>query len=171
MNKHRLARATTVWPAGTFTLDDMRQGPLGDCYFVSVVGAAVVRNPSQIRGMVKPLEAGRFLVSFPSTRPVTVGPLTDCEIAMDSTTAGEGIWLAILEQAFAQYREMVKPPKVEVAEATDVIAHGGADRTYDHCLDRTRGSRSSVRSDARTAGSSRVQSPARRPPGAHRGHA
>jgi hypothetical protein len=120
--------AGEIWPEGALTLDNMRQGPLGDCYFVSVVGAVVHRDHDQLRQMVKLLDDGRYLITFPATQPVTVASLTDAQIAISSTSRGEGTWLALVEQGFGRLRAS-SAGKPDAAEVTDFIARGGSTGT------------------------------------------
>lgn len=113
------------WPAEGLSLKNMRQGPLGDCYLVAVVGAMVERDSSQLHAMVTPLPDRRFQIALPATQPIVVGPLTDAQIAISSTTAGDGVWLALFEQVFGRLRATLAG-KVDTLEVTDLIARGGS---------------------------------------------
>jgi hypothetical protein len=111
-----------VWP-DKLNLDNMRQGPLGDCYFISVIGSMVVHRPALIQQLIQPTDDGKFQVTFPGAQPFILHSLTDSELAISSTTSTDGIWLAAMEQAFGQYRERVKGMTLE--EGTDTIYEGG----------------------------------------------
>jgi hypothetical protein len=125
-SKRRIALGGELhWPEKGLSLKNMRQGPLGDCYLVAVVGAMVERDSSQLHAMVSELPDNRYQIAFPATQPIVVGPLTDVQIAISSTTAGDGVWLALFEQAFGRLRASLAG-KGEVAEATDLIARGGS---------------------------------------------
>lgn len=109
-----------------------RQGPLGDCFFVSVVGAVVARNPDDVRSIVHESDGGSgYTVRWPSGREVQVPPLTDAELGISSTSSNEGLWLPVLEKAYGlmQLEAARKDPKknmADVDEPTDAIARGGS---------------------------------------------
>jgi hypothetical protein len=114
--------------------DHCHQGPLGDCFFVSIVGGAVHHDPATVRSMITPLDGDRgYDVRFGNGRAVHVSPLTDAEVAISSTTAdrtghpgGEGLWLAVLEKAFGTLRITDTPSRYSTESATDAIAKGGS---------------------------------------------
>jgi hypothetical protein len=110
------------------TIERCHQGPLGDCFFVSVVGAVVKRNPAALRAMIheRPQsDGGGYAVEFPIGRTVNVSPITDAEIVISSTTGDGGLWLAVLEKAFGMTRIEAAPTKYTMESATDAIAKGG----------------------------------------------
>jgi Calpain family cysteine protease len=119
----RMARGgKIIWP-DKLNLDNMRQGPLGDCYFISVIGSMVVHRPELVQQLIQPTDDGKFQVTFPNVQPFILHTLTDSELAISSTTSTDGVWLAAMEQAFGQYRERVKGMTLE--EGTDTIYEGG----------------------------------------------
>ncbi len=108
------------------TLETCHQGPLGDCYFISVVGAAVVRDPASVMRMISSTPDGSYLVTFGDGRSATVPPLTDAEMALTSSAGQNGLWLPILEKAFGSLRTEALPEEKQSESATDAIAHGGS---------------------------------------------
>ncbi len=121
---------------GNPTIDHCHQGPLGDCFFVSVVGAAVKRDPSGFKQTVRELpesEGGGYAVKFGSGKEIKVSELTDAEIAISSTTSDkggdEGLWLAVMEKAFGTSRMQAMPDRYTTESATDAIAKGGSTAT------------------------------------------
>lgn len=121
---------------GNPTIDHCHQGPLGDCFFVSVVGAAVKRDPSGFKETVRTLpesEGGGYAVKFGSGKEIKVSELTDAEIAISSTTSDkggdEGLWLAVMEKAFGTSRMQAAPDRYANESATDAIAKGGSTAT------------------------------------------
>lgn len=117
------------------SIDHVHQGPLGDCYFVSTVGAVVKRDSGAVTSMIAPRAAGEgggYNVTFAGGRAIVVSPLTDAELALSSTTSDRtgdgGIWLAVLEKAFGTMRLEDRPEKYTMDAATDAIARGGSTR-------------------------------------------
>lgn len=111
-------------------ITQFHQGQLGDCYFVSLLGGMVHRNPDAVRRMITPLANGGYKVSFGDDRPVTITPLTDAEIATSSTTGDEGLWVAVFEKAFGTLRRRQFPNEHrDTKVATDTIAQGGSPTT------------------------------------------
>ncbi len=124
-SRARIARGgPDPWP-GRLVLDHTRQGPLGDCYFVAAVGDLVARNPARVSRLATPVGGGQFRVAFPGCPAVTVGPLTDAELAISSTTAGDGVWLALLEQALGRTKSRAVAGTDDV-EGVDQIRNGGS---------------------------------------------
>lgn len=107
-------------------LDTCRQGPLGSCFFVAPVGAAVQRDPRIISNLISEKPAGGYSVKFGDGRTVDLAPLTDVEVAISSTTGDEGLWLPVLEKAFGTLRKEADPDKYAMESATDAIANGGS---------------------------------------------
>jgi hypothetical protein len=143
-SKHRIQTADAAptskvssSTSGSELLSHMRQGPLGDCFFVAVVGSAINRNPADVGSLLKPMGGGKYDVAFANGAPPFVLPsLTDAERAISSSTGGQGDWLAMLEQAYGRYRHMLHPSAADAPtaaaasagatiEGTDTICHGG----------------------------------------------
>lgn len=110
-------------------IDRCHQGPLGDCFFVSMAGAMVVRDSKSIKDSIKAVPEGGYEVTFGTGRTVYVSELTDAEIAMTSRTGNEGLWLPVLEKAFGMLRNDTKPEAHRTEQATDAIALGGSINT------------------------------------------
>lgn len=127
--KARIARRGDApqWPAdvtATAALDRMSQGPLGDCFFVASIGSTVVHRPAALRDMVQRLPDGRYRAAFPFAEPFTFPGLTDGQVALGSTTSGDGAWLAVLEQAFGKYRSALRGQSTEI-DGTEILRRGG----------------------------------------------
>jgi len=122
----RLRRVSRdLFPQDQLMLDACHQGPLGDCYLISVVGAMVCRNPAAVKGMLTANLDGSATVAFGNGRRVNVAPLTDTEIAISSIAGTNGLWLTVLENAYGKYRQETLPNVLGDDPETDVIAHGG----------------------------------------------
>jgi hypothetical protein len=119
----RIARGgPTTWPTKP-SLDNMRQGPLGDCFLVAPIGSMLVHRPADIDQIIKRTDDGGYRVTFPTVQPFTLRPLTESELVLSSTSSGDGVWLAALEQAVGRYDEKLKASSDE--EGTDIISGGG----------------------------------------------
>jgi hypothetical protein len=76
------------------------QGQLGDCPFVSTVGAMVYRNPAAVKNMFTQNPDGSTTVSFGSGKSIKITHLTDSDIALFSSAGTNGLWFTILEKAY-----------------------------------------------------------------------
>lgn len=84
------------------SLDDCKQGNLGDCFLVAAVGAVVNRDPSTIMKMIKvDFPNQRYLVTFPDGVEVSVPPLTHGQLAYGGGRYTDGLWLRVVERAYA----------------------------------------------------------------------
>ncbi|MEU5431539.1 C2 family cysteine protease [Streptomyces olivoreticuli] len=102
----------SIYPEnGTPKLSDIKQGALGSCGLLAMLGAAVHRDPEIIKRLISPVASG-FSVNF-SGGPEIVSPVFP--------TGGSGLWLyaqadapwvAILEKAVAKRESQLKdePP-------------------------------------------------------------
>jgi hypothetical protein len=110
-------------------LETCHQGPLGDCFFVSVVGASIERDPNEVHNMIAQEGDGSFTITFPIGRKAHVPALTDTELALTSTTGNDGLWLAVLEKAYGKIRMDGLPEEKQSESTTDAIARGGSTTT------------------------------------------
>lgn len=81
------------------SIGDIRQGALGDCFFLAPLGAVVHRNPEDVRRLIKPTDGG-FLVQFGDGKAIKITPPTDAEIGMGGATTAGGFWVRAAEKAF-----------------------------------------------------------------------
>ncbi len=90
------------------------QGGVYDCRFLSIVAgfASTPNGKSVLFSMIKENPDGTYTVTFPNEmdHPITVQPLTEKEVSIYArledrvTRQNKGLWLAVLEKAFGQYR-------------------------------------------------------------------
>ncbi len=102
----------------------MHQGGLGDCFFVSMVGAALQSDRNRLKQIFHPIKDGVCELDFLDGTKVTV-KLTDAQIALGSTAGSQGIWLNVLEEGFGQVRFKLQPKKEPGDIPIDVISRGG----------------------------------------------
>lgn len=91
--------------------DDVKQGDIGDCYFLSVLSSVAKANPQAIKQCVVDLGDGTFAVQFTrEEKPVFIR--VDADLA--STAPGSpayaalgaqgSLWVAIIEKAYTYFR-------------------------------------------------------------------
>ena len=95
---------------GVPSLSSLRQGGIGDCYFLAALAGVINRDPGELVRMIERNVADgkvtSYTVSFPqrSLGAVTVPAPTDAEIARYSSAGRDGLWLIVMEKAYAQAR-------------------------------------------------------------------
>lgn len=107
------------------SLDAFRQGNLGDCYFLSSVGAAVYLNAPAVKNMVHVQSDGSCDLTFRNGVRVHVPRLTDAEICLGSTAGQQGLWLNVLEKGFGLSKLHRVKNKKEGEVSLDAISKGG----------------------------------------------
>ncbi len=120
-----LASNRALFLPGDPNLATFQQGRLGDCYLLSTVGALVNRAPGAVRAMIRPLAANAYEVVFADGERIPVPPITDAELVLGAITGVDhGIWLCVLEKAYAALREG-KPPTMNghQLEASETLGH------------------------------------------------
>lgn len=136
------------------SLEGLKQGKLGDCYFLSVVGAAVSRNPAAVKRMFHPNPNGSCELTFPNGSCITVSRLTDAEIALGSTAGAQGLWLNVLEKGFGQVKLRNARKAHYIQVALDLISSGGSAKETIELLSGHRGEYLTFRS-----GKEKIRSP------------
>jgi hypothetical protein len=93
------------------SVNDINQGDLGDCYFLSTLSAVAKVNPSAIRKDIVNNNDGTYTVNFTSgstKKQIRVDAdlptWSDGELAYANFGAGRSLWVAVLEKAFADFR-------------------------------------------------------------------
>jgi hypothetical protein len=90
---------------------DIKQGSLGDCWYVSSLAAIAQTDPNQIRQDIVELNDGTFLVRFINgSTPVyehldaTLPTNTNGNIVYAQLGTGNSIWVGLMEKAMAAFR-------------------------------------------------------------------
>ncbi|HEY1541140.1 MAG TPA: C2 family cysteine protease [Xanthobacteraceae bacterium] len=118
---HKLAeQPRDLFVAGGPRISAIRQDFTSDCYFLSAVGALAQANPQAIVRLIARNDDGSFTVGFPHQPPVRVPAPTDSEIAT-YTIAKDGIWLSVLEKAYAMLRIRHAPQETATREPLDSV--------------------------------------------------
>lgn len=95
-----------LFPKGLESIrpDHIEQGELGDCYFLAAV-ASLAHTPQgkqQIFNMIQSLPDQRYQVTFPGKEPIVIDAPTTGEMSMYGNSGQDGLWLSVLEKAYAQ---------------------------------------------------------------------
>jgi hypothetical protein len=94
--------------------NDINQGDLGDCYFLSTLSAIAKVDPAVIRKDIINNNDGTYTVDFSGakTKEVRVSAdlptLSDGQLAYAGLGSGDSTWVAIFEKAFAEIRTAAK---------------------------------------------------------------
>jgi hypothetical protein len=105
----------------------MQQGEIGDCYFFSVTGYLVDRDPGRIVRMIQPRAGGGYLVRFENGDNVPVPEPTDAEVLVNNSSSSlrDGLWLPVLEIAVGEVLRIRAQASGRTIEPTDAMASGG----------------------------------------------
>ena len=122
---HIRATERTLFAGAGPNLRTIRQGRLGDCYFLATLGALVHRNPKDVSRLVRREADGSFYVKFPDGEPVRVRLVSDTEIALASFADGQGLWLNVLEKAYGELVERSLARRGIAEDAIDAVGDGG----------------------------------------------
>lgn len=110
-------------PLKSITPEAIKQGSVGNCYFLAALGSVAAVNPGAIKDMIKDNANGTFTVTFPGKDPITVDAPTEAEMGLYTAGSGKGIWPAVMAKAYGSYCGGADVPE----EATDggSILHAG----------------------------------------------
>jgi len=122
-----------LFPQKLPSFDAVHQGNIGDCPFVSTVGALVYRSPTTVRSMFVENEKGGIGVTFGNGHKMNINNLTDVDIAMWSSAGTNGLWLTILEKAYR--RELVAIEHPEAKERPSIYDKFGSSKLTIEILD------------------------------------
>ncbi len=100
-------------PMDSIKPDAIHQGGIGDCYFLAAMGSLAATNPQAIKDMIKDNGNGTYTVTFPGDKkhPVTVKAPTDAELALYVKSGNYGVWPAVLEKAYGDWKRDTTIPQ------------------------------------------------------------
>src|SRR6185436_1826409 len=92
-------------PVDSIRVEAVRQGIVGDCFFLAALASLAVACPELIPKMIAALPDGMFKVNFPGDREldIIVEAPTTVELALYAKSSQFGIWPAVLEKAYGKY--------------------------------------------------------------------
>ena len=112
------ATSGTLFASSTPVYTDVRQGYLGDCYFVAAMGTIAKGNPTAVKNMFVDNGDGTWTVRFYSGTAtadyVTVdnqlptdgsGNLVYSDCGQSASSGGNVLWIPLAEKAYAQWNE------------------------------------------------------------------
>lgn len=94
-------------PIDSITPEAIDQEQVGDCYFLASVAAVAKTKEGKesLKNMIEDNKDGTYTVRFPGNpRAITVDEPTDAELAHGAAAGKEGVWVAVLEKAYAKYQ-------------------------------------------------------------------
>ena len=109
-----------LFAQGVPHLTAMRQYFTSDCYFLSAVGAVAETNPTALVRLITSNGDGTYVVRFPGQPVVRVTTPSDAEIAA-YTAAKDGVWLSVLQKAYAVVRIRTEPKEARTQEPLDSV--------------------------------------------------
>jgi hypothetical protein len=101
----------SFWGTGP-TMNDIKQGNVGDCYFLSTLAALANQSPDKLREMAVDLGDGTYAVQFKRNGNTSYVRL-DADVptyggnslVYNKLTNSNNIWAIIMEKAYAYYRK------------------------------------------------------------------
>ncbi len=94
----------------------LQQGDLSTCYFLAPLTALAKNDPQAIVAMIavtpgKEGQPTRYTVTFPNQAPIEVVLSDEHELMRQSWAIDDGLWVTVLERAFASHRAALQAPK------------------------------------------------------------
>ena len=122
----RIAKARReLFPAGKPSLNEFRQGKLGDCFCLAAMGAMVSRDPADVVKMITPKADGSFVVRLGAKEVIVPAP-TDAELALTASGGDGGFWINVYEKAIALHRAASVKAGDTPPSLIDLLAKGGS---------------------------------------------
>lgn len=133
--KYGTIKNAELFGASGPSLRDIKQGGIGDCYFLAAVGSVVAENPEAIKDMIRDNKDGTYSVRFyHKGEPVWIH--VDGQLPVDSKgnpvyakgADSDGdkkleLWVPLMEKAYAKFKDTYSTDKVETGYSE--IDHGG----------------------------------------------
>jgi hypothetical protein len=111
-------------PAVASDLTHLHQSnTMGDCWLVASVGSLTVHRPDGLRQLVRVEPDGSYTVNLFGAAPIHLPTLTDAQRAMGAVSAGDGAWVAVIEQAMGRAMSVEHGGSVDV-DGNDKIIGG-----------------------------------------------
>ncbi len=106
-------------------LDNIHQGPTGDCFVLGPIGAFLNRDPHQAASIITSEPGGQIAVHL-GVAAVVIDPPTDGEIAMTAVKSRDGLWVNMIEKAIASVHNDQLPSDKHKDLTLEAINDGGS---------------------------------------------
>jgi hypothetical protein len=110
------ATSRELFPQSLPLFEATHQGAIGDCPFVSTVGALVYRNPSAVKNLFEQNTDGSTTVKIGGGQGIKITHITDSDIALFSSAGTNGLWFTILEKAYRRVLVAKEHPDKNIYE-------------------------------------------------------
>lgn len=92
-------------PLKSITPEGIKQGGIGNCYFLAALGSLAQSNPAVIRDSIKENADGTYTVTFKGAphEPVTVKAPSQAELGLFNHGSSNGTWASVMEKAYGSY--------------------------------------------------------------------
>lgn len=119
LRAHRKLYANIDEPEKSIRPEAIRQGIVGDCYFLSALASVASTNPAMIKWMITPLEDHYYQVVFAGCMdaPVVVEEPTAVELALYAKVGEYGMWPAVIEKAYGLFLQQHRHIKTVIPAA------------------------------------------------------
>ena len=110
------AASRELLPQGSPSFEATHQDAIGDCPFVSTVGAMVYRNPAAVKRLFTQSADGSTTVNLGNGQNIKITHITDSDIALFSSAGTNGLWFTILEKAYRRVVATKEHPDKSIYE-------------------------------------------------------
>jgi Calpain family cysteine protease len=110
------ATSRELFPQRLPSFEATHQGAIGDCPFVSTVGAMVYRNPAVVKNLFTQNADGSIIVRFGGGQHIKITHITDSDIALFSSAGTNGMWFTVLEKAYRRVLAAKEHPDKNIYE-------------------------------------------------------
>ncbi|MBX9573837.1 MAG: hypothetical protein K2X77_33380 [Candidatus Obscuribacterales bacterium] len=119
LRAHRKLYANMDNPEKSIRPEAIRQGIVGDCYFLSALASIASTNPAMIKWMITPLEDNYYQVVFAGCMeaPIVVQEPTAVELALYAKVSEYGMWPAVIEKAYGVFLQQHRKIKTVIPAA------------------------------------------------------
>lgn len=123
--RQRIADASPEVFVGSPDAATIKQGRLGSCFSLAPLIAVGLSDPEGLAARFTPHADGSVTVRFGQDREILVPALTDGELALATTTAGNGRWAAVYEKGAGILRMQTRK-SAEPATPHSTVTRGGS---------------------------------------------